>query len=579
MGQFVVIRRERSQDRLDRLDRALNTHGLLTEFRKDHGEWTILLHRKLNGDTTQPVVIDDQNFILHTGSFFYRQKTGQAALREFHADFDPTAMNWENCRGHFGLVICKEGKLFITNDALGSYHLYHDSISEIFSSSFISILETTPCGTLDRQGVYEYAWNGTTFGTKTFLHNIKRLPHASLVELGRQPRVIRPKDPIEIGAPPSVDELAPLALIEVEKLRQLFSTYGAGFKGPVRTALSGGYDSRLLLAMLLDAGVNPELFVYGPKGSTDVQTAQAVARGEGLDLSHIVKTTARPPEPEEFRAHCERNLYAFDGWKSYGLFDNSADFGDRRKRSEPDAVVLNGSVGEIYRNFFYLPDRSFTVRELIWSFFSRYAPSAMTQAFSVHDYEAGLGADIQSTLNTSNNRLSREQVEAIYPLFRGRYWTARDTSINQRFGRMLFPYMEPSVIAGTPSIPIRHKNFGLLEAKMIATVNQRLASYPNSYGISFAAPPSLRYRLKMMGSIMRPPRLRKFSYRLQYRGKPKLPDFLKPSYLSQVIDTEMPYMRHYFVPDRIANSDVYNRVATIEYLCQRYGCDQSPEYS
>lgn len=579
MGQFIVIRKGRGQDRLESLDISLNAHGLVGDFRKDHGEWTILRHRKLNGDSTQPVVIDDQNFILHTGSFFYRQKTGQAALREFHADFDPTTMNWEHCRGHFGLVICKHGRLFVTNDGLGSCQLYHDPNLEIFTSSFISVLETAPRTALDRQGLYEYAWNGTTFGTKTFLANVRRLPHASMVELGPQPRIVQLTDPTEVGSPPGSDELATLAQGEIEKLRPLFSTYASDLKGPIRTALSGGYDSRLLLAMLLDAGVVPELFVYGAEGSTDVRIAKAVAEGEGLALSHIVKTATRTPEPDAFRSHCERNLYAFDGWKSYGLFDNSADIKDRQNRNDSGSIVLNGSVGEIYRNFFYLPDRSFTVREVIWSFFSRYAPSAMTSAFSIEDYEAGLGTEIQSILNTSNGLLSREQVEAIYPLFRGRFWTARDTAINQRFGRMLFPYMEPSVITGTAAIPIRHKNFGLLEAKMIALVNERLAGYPSAYGMSFAKPPPLGYRIKTLGSILRPPGLRKFSYRLQHRGTPNLPNYLSPAYLSKIIDTAMPYMQRYFIPDRIADPDVYNRVATVEYLCQRYNCDQPPEYS
>lgn len=573
MGQLTVIRQGKAADRVDRLDRTLVDQGFETGFRRDFDGWTILLHKKLNGETTPPLVIDDQNFALHTGSFFYDQSTGEDALRAFHREFDSKTVNWSKCRGHFGLLICKRGQLFMCTDGLGSYHIFHDPNSEIISSSFVAVLELgTKCG-LDKQGVYEYAWNGATYGTKTFFENVRRLPHASLVRLENTAKVKQLDDPIEIGHSSRERSLPTVARQETAKLSSLFAAYKPNFRGPVRTALSGGYDSRLLLALLLQGEIAPDLFVYGDEDSLDVKVAKMIAEGEKLPLAHIVKTKVVPPAPEAFPESCERNLYAFDGWKNTGLFDNSADYADRRARSDSRATVLNGSVGEIFRNFFYLPDRSMTVRDVIWSFFSRYAPVAMTSAFSQRDYESNLSDDIRAVLHTNKDRLSRAEVEAIYPLFRGRYWTARDTTINQRFGWMLFPYMEPCVVDGTPSIPIAYKNFGRLEAKMITVVHERLAAYPNVYGVKFTAAPSLKYRAKMLGSIMRPARFRRLAYRLQNRQPSDLPLFLQPHYLDKVMDSSMPYMRRYFIPERIADADVYNRVATMEYLCQRYGVD------
>lgn len=573
MGQLTVIRHGKTVDRVNRLDRTLVDQGFESGFRKEFAGWTILLHKKLNGETTLPLVIDPENFVLHTGSFYYDQSTGQEALRAFHRDFDLESVNWSKCRGHFGLLICKNGRLFMCNDGLGSYHLFRDPGSEIISSSFVAVLELGTKGALDKQGVYEYAWNGATYGEKTFFENVRRLPHASLVCLEDRAVVKQLEDPVDIGTSNRESSLSAVAQQETAKLGSLFTIYKPNFRGPVRTALSGGYDSRLLLALLLQAEITPDLFVYGSEESEDVKIAKTIAEGENLPLAHIVKAKVDPPIPDAFGESCERNLYAFDGWKNTGLFDNSADYADRRARSESSATVLNGSVGEIFRNFFYLPDRRMTIRDVIWSFFSRYAPVAMTSAFSQQEYEANLGNDIRTVLRTNGDNLNRAEVEAIYPLFRGRYWTARDTTINQRFGWMLFPYMEPSVVDRTPSIPIAYKNFGRLEAKMITVVHERLAAYPNVYGVNFTAAPSIKYRAKMLGSIMRPARFRRMAYRLQNRKAIDLPLFLQPHYLEKVMDNSMPYMRRYFVPDRISDSDVYNRVATMEYLCQRYSID------
>lgn len=573
MGQLTVIRQGKSADRVDRLDRTLVDQGFENGFRKDFAGWTILLHKKLNGETTPPLVIDDQNFVLHTGSFFYEQNTGEKALRDFHRDFDLKTVNWSKCKGHFGLLICKGGRLFMCGDGLGSYHIFHDPNSEIISSSFVAVLELGSKGALDKQGVYEYAWNGTTYGKKTFLENVRRLPHASLVRLEDTAVVQQLDDPIEIGSSRREGSLSAIARQETEKLTSLFAAYKPNFPGPVRTALSGGYDSRLLLALLLNGDITPDLFVYGSEDSPDVNVAKVIAEGERLPLSHIVKAKVEPPAPDAFPESCERNLYAFDGWKNTGLFDNSADYADRRARSDSRATVLNGSVGEIFRNFFYLPNRSMTVRDVIWAFFSRYAPNAMTSAFSQQEYETNLGEDIRAVLQTDNDKLSRAEVEAIYPLFRGRYWTARDTTINQRFGWMLFPYMEPSVVDKTPSIPIAYKNFGRLEARMITVIHERLARYPNVYGVNFTTDPSLKYRAKMLGSIMRPASFRRLAYRIQNRHPRELPLFLQPHYLEKIMDASMPRMRRYFIPDNIHDPEVYNRVATMEYLCQRYGID------
>ena len=133
--------------------------------------------------------------------------------------------------------------------------------------------------------------------------------------------------------------------------------------------------------------------------------------------------------------------------------------------------------------------------------------------------------------------------------------------------------MEPSIINGTTTIPMSYKDYGKLEARMITLVNERLARYPNAYGVSFTSAPSLDYRLKMLGSIMRPARFRRLAYRVQNRRAQDLPVFLQENYLGRVMDCSMPRMRRYFIPERIADDEVYNRVATMEYLCERYGVD------
>ncbi len=153
----------------------------------------------------------------------------------------------------------------------------------------------------------------------------------------------------------------------------------------------------MILALFLDAGITPSLFVYGPNGDPDVEAAKNIAAGEGLALDVIDKSQLVDMDPERFPQHIEKNWAIFDGWKPAGLFDSGVDTSDRINRSHSQLVV-NGGVGEIYRNFFYLPDRPVSLKELIWAFFSRDDPRACTEVFSSRHYRENLEETLSQAL-------------------------------------------------------------------------------------------------------------------------------------------------------------------------------------
>ncbi len=86
--------------------------------------------------------------------------------------------------------------------------------------------------------------------------------------------------------------------------------------------------------------------------------------------------------------------------------------------------MLNGGGGEVFRNFFYLPDRTFSVRQILWSFYSRFDPATCTKSFEPERYYRALGDKVRKTLGVVGERLSRLDVERVYPEFSCRFkWT------------------------------------------------------------------------------------------------------------------------------------------------------------
>jgi asparagine synthase (glutamine-hydrolysing) len=413
------------------------------------GTWTLLLSGKLDGSGPH-CVRDGPDFAACTGVFFYRGKRFEAGLASLLAEFDGRHFPWTDCRGHYAVVLYKGGRLWLAGDELGAYKIYRNLDGSRFSSAFSALRASLPVAEPDVQGVYEYVFNGATFGEKTLLRHVKQQRAGVLYSLP-------PSGPPTSAAPParsdvighgSIDEAAEAC---AERLRALFRIYVAENRN-FRTALSGGYDSRLILALLLDAGVTPRLYVYGRDDEADVRVAKDVARGQRLHLEQIDKDEHQRTR----RSTAELAWTRFDGWNNAGLFDNGVDDEDRVARARPGVDILNGSGGEIFRNFFYLPDRSYRPEEIVWSFYSRYDPAHLTSRFRTDDYEGELAEDMLSALPGGSRaaRLDRSQVEALYPLFRVRYWTGRDVGLNQRFGPLLFPFLEPAVISvrnGCPS--------------------------------------------------------------------------------------------------------------------------------
>ncbi len=105
---------------------------------------------------------------------------------------------------------------------------------------------------------------------------------------------------------------------------------------------------------------------------------------------------------------------------------------------------------------------------------------------------------------------------------------------------------------------------------MIRQLNPHLAAYPSVYGHGFDADPPLSAILRAQASYLRPPFLRRLSYRLQHRRKSPQPYFLSETYLASVMDSTFPYLRQLFKIERIHDEDAFNRIATIEFLCQQY---------
>jgi hypothetical protein len=507
------------------------------------------------------------DFCAVTGTAIYRGATGAAALPRLLADLKAGGIDRSEIFGQFAILASIGGTLTLQTDALGTFPVWYNLDRTAVSSSFLATVRATSPLNPDPQSIYEYVFQGATYGDRTLFREVQLHRCRKKVTFAADVQVDDCHPPLT----PGIDR-APLAEHlerNLANLRRYYAAPASAFGDNIDTALSGGYDSRLTLALLREAGVAPSLHVYGRDEDADVRIAKAIAAAEGFSLEHVDKSAAAPVDPDAFAETIARNPLMFHGHPPDGIFDNGPDIETRLDRCRGGRVALNGGGGEVFRNFFYLPNRSFHVRELLWSFYGAYDPDWCTGAFDERVYLANMARKIKGVLETESDRLSRAEIEAVYPLFRCRYWMGKNNSVNNRLGPALTPFIDANVVPDALKLPLRYKNSGLFEARMIREISPSLAKHMSDYGHGFDIDPPLARRLHDAMVYLRPPRLRRLSFRIKNRNLPDLPYWLTPDYIGKAIDPETPFMRRFFGMDRVHNADHLNRIYTLEYLFQR----------
>lgn len=571
MSSYLILPRARVAAAETALLPLLGRRGYRLRETRPLGDRVLLLIDNPGPSVIETAAADNGDWIVAVGPFLYRGETGPAALRAYLAAYHPGDAVWADTQGHFTLILHVGGRTQLLCDGLGAHKVYHDREQELLSNSFLNVLALLARPALDVRGAYVYAWTGACQAGRTFVAGLGFLPANTIVTLAGDGLTLRRcAAPACAPVPPADGDLAARADANLAVLAPLVRAAAHAAGGRVRLSFSGGFDSRLLLGLLRQAGVAPELYVYGTAADGDVRIARAVAEACGLSLTRVDKAARAAPDPAAMPEVLEQALVAFDGWHNTGLFDTGADADDRPGRHAGGFWPMNGGLGEIYRNFFNLHGRQVRLDDIVSAFYYGFDPAWAGPEFDREAYHEWMVADLGAQLDTDRRTLSVDAAHKLYPLFRGRFWTAREAEINQRFGPMLFPYLEHAAIARAADTPAAARLFGRLQMEMIQRTDPEIAALANAYGFRFADGPSARFKLDGLLSLYRPMWLRRRATRVKARALDR-PAELAPAVLSAAMDATCPMTRRLFRIDRIADADTLNRVMTMEYLAQRFG--------
>jgi asparagine synthase (glutamine-hydrolysing) len=359
-----------------------------------------------------------------------------------------------------------------------------------------------------------------------------------------------------------------LLAINLDTLRRYFAMLSRAFGDRISTALSSGYDSRLMLALLRACGVAPHVYVYGRGDDEDVRVARAIAAGEGFPLFHTDKQAGAPVSADEFAAIVERNLHFFDGTTYAGIFDDGVEMRTRRERCGGGALTLNGMHGDVYRRPEFA-NRSFDALEVVWRKYCGFDPAVCTSRFRAPAYCEALAHKLKRVLR-AEDPLSRADVTWTIPTFFARYWAGPAISTNNRLSPALLPFCELTILRDAVRLPTAYRSYGRFQAALIRAADPRLAAYRSSYGHDFTSSPPAERIVQEWLATVRPP----IHFCFRARPRSERPYYLQAEYVARVLAAECPYLRRFFHLERVCDAQQFNRICTLEYLFQKLSpCD------
>ncbi len=230
--------------------------------------------------------------------------------------------------------------LEVFNDPFGMQQFYCASRADrTYVSTSASALAAHLDAPVNEDGVRLYLRTGKQLGTITLWHGIERFDPATVLSFGPRGRTSstywRPSvDPAvrSMSLARTIDYVTEVCISTVERW---FDTNGC-----IWADLTGGYDSRLVNALLTRAGIEFRANTAGEEETVDVRIAREVASAGGLQWQH----ERLPPGWRLERDQLHEAVGWGDGTLDVLLLAEVLWRQRERRRSYP--VVVNGGGGE-----------------------------------------------------------------------------------------------------------------------------------------------------------------------------------------------------------------------------------------
>ena len=448
-----------------------------------------------------------QSWLLTIGTWFHNSGYGaghEEELLERYLLVGPNRLARE-LDGFFVLAIgdARTKELVVLTDGMGSCHAYSRTWRNLTaisgSSILLASLDTT---TLDSVGCQEFLLAGVSYETRTVFREVEKLAPATTFTY--RDGVLNDSQRYW-----TIKEITPESLSGTEAVDGLWESLERASRNILRDFprvscdLTGGYDSRALVAGLLGAAGSFATVVSGAKDSPDVIISEGLARILGMEHLHLFM-------PEKLSLAQVRKAHALtDG--EFDPVEYSGILSIHEVLLQRYDVSINGSYGGIARALWWeLLAPHIGARKKLDSerlARSRYVlPNVDTELFPLAS-RIDLGNHLAGAIERINEGLfdfpNSVQMDHANLTMRIHRWQGRIASTTNQLWPCLSPFGLRSVLETVLQTNTRLRLRSNLVRRMLAKYQPKLADYPLDRGYP-AAPVTWRnfYRFSPVVSYL-----------------------------------------------------------------------------
>jgi hypothetical protein len=355
----VFLYRETEKIDIENAEKVFFSKGFPKYRKFSLGEWSIITYAKIATGFQNYCFIED-DAVFAVGTPIYKSLNYIDSLVQLLLDYRSDKLDIMQLLGHYNLIFSIKGNISVLCDSLNIKHLFTDNQYRFYTSSFLAAVAAYSGGiTLNKMAIYEKFLSGIIVSPDTLLKEIIQLDSSMMNKINRKNTGIRfiqnsfNIDYVDyhcLGKKPSVKH-------QGEMLKNYFNKIKAAAeeKG-VDLGLSGGYDSRLLLAvadLCFHNSLHGHTHSTGHVHDKEKQIALKMARLKGIPCS-VVKTKRLDEPGVDIDRVLQENLYFFDGRTSFDIGGLSPTYtaSYRTQATGGRGFTMTGVGGEIYRNNF-----------------------------------------------------------------------------------------------------------------------------------------------------------------------------------------------------------------------------------
>jgi len=255
-----------------------------------------------------------------------------------------------NISGNYSFIIESPSFLFCVTDPIRSFPIYFYKKNNDFcvSNSVSIIRDKYNAFKVNKVALLEFQMSGYCIYGGTLYKDISQLDSGSFVlksnttfKINRYCKYYDNNNFSDISKNKLLDEFHEISLSVFQKIIKSLKDR------PVWIPLSGGYDSRFILSMLVSLGYeNITTYTYGVKNLWEVKAAQFYAKKAGVKWIHIPFT--RDTKKKYFSQDCQRYIKYATGYNSIAHLADYYALTDlvQQKIIQKDAVIINAQSGD-----------------------------------------------------------------------------------------------------------------------------------------------------------------------------------------------------------------------------------------